>query len=150
MEAILTVFGVDWRLLTAQVVNFLILLYILKRFLYVPLLAMIEKRQGLIIEGVKNAEEAGKLKMSAEEEKNTLLKEARKEGDAFIAEAKETATKVKERILAESETEKQALLAAAEKEKEALLLAAKKQAEVDAVKVSILMAEKVLREGRVI
>ena len=55
---ILENFGLNPMLLIAQIVNFLIVLFILKKFLYKPVLEMLKKRQTTIKDGLKQAEEA--------------------------------------------------------------------------------------------
>jgi F-type H+-transporting ATPase subunit b len=55
---ILKTFGFDPILLGAQIINFLIIFYLLKRFLYKPVLGMLKTREDKIKEGIKQAEEA--------------------------------------------------------------------------------------------
>lgn len=84
---ILNQFGINPLLLAAQVVNFLILLFILKRFLYKPLLGVLETRKKKIEESLKNAEELERrLNELTEKEAETILK-AGKEGQKIIQEA---------------------------------------------------------------
>jgi len=94
MNELITKRGIDWRLLVAQVINFLILLAILYKFLYKPVLAMFEKRTATI---EKSLEDAKKI------EEN--LKAAEAACDAKIMEAREESKKIveKARVLAESE-----------------------------------------------
>lgn len=56
---------IDWFTVAAQAVNFLILMWLLKRFLYKPVLKAIDAREQRIAETVKTAEEQ---KRAAEEE----------------------------------------------------------------------------------
>ena len=58
MEDILKVFGVNWKLLGIQMVNFGILMYFLHRFLYKPVFAMLDKRQATLAKGLKDAADA--------------------------------------------------------------------------------------------
>ena len=51
-------FGVEPVLLVAQIINFLIILFILKKFLYKPVLDTLKKREDSIKEGLKQAEES--------------------------------------------------------------------------------------------
>ena len=60
MSELLTKLGIDLKLLVAQIVNFLILLLVLYKFAYGPIVAMLEKRQKKIEKGLKEAEEAHK------------------------------------------------------------------------------------------
>ena len=57
---ILENFGVNPVLLAAQIVNFIIVLFILKKFLYKPILDLLKKRQFTIKEGLKQAEATAK------------------------------------------------------------------------------------------
>ncbi len=72
---ILNEFGIKPILLAAQVVNFLILLYILKRFLYKPILKVLNERKNKIADSLKNAEEIErKLVEISEEEQKRIAK----------------------------------------------------------------------------
>ncbi len=50
--------GINWKLFLSQTVNFFILLFVLKVFVYKPLLAIIKERSKKIKEGLEKAEEA--------------------------------------------------------------------------------------------
>jgi len=63
MSALLAELGIDWKLLLAQGVNFLILLVVLTAFVYRPLVRLIEERRKKIELGLRGAEEVeGRLK----------------------------------------------------------------------------------------
>lgn len=93
-------FGVKPVLLAAQAVNFLILLFILKKFLYKPILGMLEKRKEVVAESIKNAEEIEKKLQKISEEREEALKKASKEAEQVIKEATEAAN----RIISEAHT----------------------------------------------
>ena len=57
---ILENFGVEPVLLLAQIVNFAILLFILKRFLYKPILKVLEERKNKIETSMKQSEQIQK------------------------------------------------------------------------------------------
>ena len=92
-------FGFDWRLFAAQVVNFLVIAYIFKRFLYKPLLDVLSKRNQAIKKGLKDAENAAKASEQAENEKEEILKKASIEADRILSEAKEQAQQSREEIM---------------------------------------------------
>ncbi len=86
---ILNQFGINPILLAAQVVNFLILLFILKKFLYGPILKVLETRKKTIEQSLKSAEEIERrLKEIGEREAEAILKSAR-EGEKIIKQAGE-------------------------------------------------------------
>ena len=51
-------FGIDWKLLLSQLVNFTLILIILRIFVYKPLLKILKKRKEKIEEGLAKAEES--------------------------------------------------------------------------------------------
>lgn len=81
-------FGLDPMLLGAQIVNFLIILFLLKRFLYKPVLSMLKNRQDTIKDGLKKAEESRFLLEKIQEEEKNVLKKAQTQAAKLIADAK--------------------------------------------------------------
>jgi F-type H+-transporting ATPase subunit b len=124
---ILRNFGVNPLLLVAQAVNFLIVLYVLKRFLYKPILAVIKKREESIKEGLKQAEEARilmektaarerEVAKRAQEESRKLLEETKKQRDEIFKATEVSAQKRAAQIL--SEAKKQITFETAKAQKE--------------------------------
>lgn len=69
-------FGISPVLLVAQIVNFLIVFYFLKRFLYKPIVEMLKKREEAIKDGIKKSEEANTRLARIVEEEKEILREA--------------------------------------------------------------------------
>lgn len=140
--------GVDWKLLLAQVVNFAILFWILRRFAYRPMLEFLEKRSERIEKGLKDAE-AAKHKLSEMEEKEKeVLAAARHEARAILSAAEEGAKKRDAERLAETEAEAKRFLEDARikigEEKQKILSEAKREiAEVVSLSVEKILKEKV-------
>lgn len=110
---ILSKLGIDGKLLLAQVVNFAILLWVLKRYAYKPMLEFLESRANRIEAGLRDAEEAKeKLKAAAEHEAE-VLREAREEAKRLIASAEADAKKRGALREAETEAKVEAMLASA-------------------------------------
>jgi F-type H+-transporting ATPase subunit b len=65
---------IDWFTISAQVVNFLILVYLLKRFLYGPILRAMDRREQKIGDRLREAE---KERVGAEEEAENYRRKAR-------------------------------------------------------------------------
>ncbi len=108
--------GFDPILLGAQILNFLIIFYLLKRFLYKPVLGMIKSREDKIALGLKQAEEARiKLEQTLEEEKRILaraqsqakelIEEANAAAKAGALEIEENARVSAERMLVEAKAQ---------------------------------------------
>ncbi|MBI2601212.1 F0F1 ATP synthase subunit B [Candidatus Daviesbacteria bacterium] len=100
---ILSQFGVQPVLLAAQVVNFLILLFILKRFLYKPVLKVLDERRKRVEESLKNAEEIEKKLLETEEAKNKILEKASLDVQKMLDETKKEIEVMKEEGKVQSE-----------------------------------------------
>src|SRR5579859_3926293 len=88
---IITNFGINPLLLIAQIVNFLIILYLLKRFAYKPILDVLVKRRETIAQAQKNAQQADDALKKALEEEKKLLKNAQAEAKVLLASANKQA-----------------------------------------------------------
>lgn len=94
MEKIIQDFGIQPMLLTAQIVNFLILLFLLNKFLYKPILKVLEERKQKIAESLKNAEEIEATLAKTEEDRDKKLLKAIDEAKQIIEEAKQSASQI--------------------------------------------------------
>ena len=93
---ILNQFGVQPILLAAQVVNFLILLFILKKFLYKPLLKVLDARKKTIEDSLKNAEEIEKKLADTNIEVEKILAKAVNEGQKIMDQSRQAAAQITE------------------------------------------------------
>ncbi len=98
-------FGVDVPKLIFQVINFLLLLYLLNRFLFGSVIRMLDERKGRISKGLEDAEAAARDRELARAEREAALDEARKEAQAMIARATKIADDSKAEILAEAKAQ---------------------------------------------
>ena len=86
-------FGIDPYLLAAQIINFLVLFYLLKRFAFKPILQVLEKRKREIQEGIERAEEGKMALEKALEEEKKILKKAQSEAQKILSNAQNQAEK---------------------------------------------------------
>ena len=84
-------FGIEWSLLAAQIINFLIIFYIFKRYLYKPLFNLLKKRENSIKEGLEKAEEGKKALDQALIKEKKIIKDAQDTARNIIQDAKEHA-----------------------------------------------------------
>lgn len=80
--------GIQPVLLIAQIVNFLVIFFLLKRFLYKPIFSVLKKREETIKEGLAKAEEGRKIMEKALAEEREILRKAQKEARQIIEEAR--------------------------------------------------------------
>lgn len=118
MEELIKTFHIDTQLIIAQLVNFAIVLFVLKKFAYAPLLKLMNERTAKIEKGLKDAEESHrKLAEIAEKEKEVLV-EARKQAQEIIAKAESLAVATKDEIVAEAKKQSDKILTDAQKKLE--------------------------------
>ncbi|MDD5651902.1 MAG: F0F1 ATP synthase subunit B [Candidatus Moranbacteria bacterium] len=94
--------GINGKILLAQVVNFFILFWILKKFAYKPVLNLLEERSKKIEKGLKDAEAARKKLEETEIESKKILSDARKHSREIIKEAEIRAETSKREIAEET------------------------------------------------
>ena len=98
-------FGVNVPALFFQVVNFLLLLYLLNRFLFKRVFALVEERRSKIEKGLEDAESAARDRELARAEREAAVAVARKEAAEMLASANKIATDTRNEILAEARAE---------------------------------------------
>jgi len=89
-------FGVDWPHLLAQVISFCIVAFLLVRFAYKPVLAMLEERRERIAEGLANAEKIKAELARTEAQRLEVLSQANAQANKLIEEARAAAARVQE------------------------------------------------------
>jgi len=109
-------FGVDIWKLGFQIINFLLLLYLLNRFLFKRVLGMLDDRQSKISQGLEDAETAARDRELARAEREAALAEARREAEAMVQRAAKTAEATSADILAEAKASAEQITARAREE----------------------------------
>lgn len=146
MEDLIHKLGVDWKLLLAQIVNFVILLFLLKKFLYKPLINLMNNRRQEIVEGLEKAKKGEEEFQKIQELREKELAKIQKEAEALIQKAKEIGDKKQQEILKEAEEKTKKIIEEAkgriEIEKEKML----KEVRQDIANLVVAATEKILKE----
>lgn len=103
MEELVSQLGIDWRLLIAQVVNFVILLWVLKRFAFGPLQAFLDKRRQEIKKGLDDAQEVAKQRQELKVLRQEIEARAKKDAEEILHEARKKGSKEYEDLMARAE-----------------------------------------------
>jgi F-type H+-transporting ATPase subunit b len=96
MGETLTKLGIYWPKLIAQTINFGIVLFVLWKFAYRPVLAMLEQRREKIAEGMTNAEKIKNELAQTEVARQDILNKANTQANKLIEEARAAAARVQE------------------------------------------------------
>ena len=136
--------GLNYKLIIAQSVNFVLLLLILQRLAYKPVLKMLKDRSDKIEKSLKQEKKIEEELKNTEEIKLAEIKKTKEEAQVIIKEAHETAQKRSQESIEKTEIKTQEIIDKAKKEiiseKERSIRAAKKEI----ADVSIQIAEKII------
>lgn len=97
--------SLDWQTIVVQLINLGIQILLFKKFLYKPVMDILAKRQGLVDQPIKEAEEAKAKALDLKEQYEASLSRANDEADRIVKEATSTATKRSEKIVADAQSE---------------------------------------------
>lgn len=145
MGDLIHAFGIDWKLILAQSVNFLVVIVLLSYYVYGPVMRMLAERAQKIAQGLKDAEAAGKSRVATEAERSGIVSEAQHEAEKIVARGQDEGKNERNTILKNAQDRaaqivKDADLAAVEAQRRAL-----KDAEAEVARAAVLAAEKILR-----
>jgi F-type H+-transporting ATPase subunit b len=143
-QGIVETFGIDWPMLVAQAINFLIVAFVIWKFAFKNILSTIKEREKQIADSLRNAD---KIKLELEEtekqqqetlqeaslEAKKTISIAQEQAKAFIEEQKEDARRQAEEIISKAKL-------AMEQERERVL----REAREEIASLVVLTTSKVL------
>ncbi len=138
--------GINTKLFIAQLINFVILFFVLKKFAYQPILKVLDERKNKIDKGLKDAKKAGEKLEKIVDKEEKVLDKANKKATEILLEAEDKAEKNKIKAVKETEEEITQLMKRAEQkitEKKEQMLAELKKDVADLV---VRATEKVVDE----
>ncbi|OGZ05091.1 MAG: ATP synthase F0 subunit B [Candidatus Lloydbacteria bacterium RIFCSPHIGHO2_01_FULL_49_22] len=138
-------FGIEWKLLVIQMINFGIAFFVLRQFAYKPIIAILAKREKEIALGVAAADSAKKEKEAILEEKDGILRAAREEGGKIVEGLRKEGSLQERAMVREAGEQSAAILADAKAKAEEERAYILRESEKDVAKAAILAAEKILR-----
>lgn len=138
-------FGIDWKLLIAQAVNFSIVLLVLWKFAYKPILKLLHDRENKIDQSLKDADRLTKLKVEMEEEKSKVLAQAKKEAQVILQDAQKKIELNRQAQIEKTKTDVGRLVTKAKEEIFAEKAQAMQQAEQELGAIAVTIAEKLVK-----
>ena len=131
-----------WTILT-----FLVLLYLLAKFAWGPLLQALESRQDAIRKALDDAQQAkGELERLHQESARIIAK-ARQEADAVITRSRSDAESLREELRAKARTEAEGIVRNAERQIQAETARAVQHIRHEAVDLSVAIASKLIQRN---
>ncbi len=148
MNALLAAFGIDWRLLLINLLNFGLLLAALWYFLYKPLTTMLEARRQRMIEGVRNAAEADRRIEEIEASRADMMAKAGRDSDEVLALARKSGVEKQRELVAQGEASQSAMLKEAEAQAKEMKNQAITESKQEVAKLIVLGMEKVSLQAK--
>ncbi len=96
---LLNAFGVNYKILIAQFINFAILFFVLYKLGYKPIFKFLEDRKDRIKAGIEMADKAEHSLNKAQEEKKSIIIEAKKESATIISRADKLGKEKREEMI---------------------------------------------------
>ena len=113
MQEIVTTFGLEWPKFLAQLILFIIVYFVLKKFAFGPIIAMLEERRKRIEEGQLNAQRIKQQLAEAEQRHTEILQKANAEAQKLIDQARESASHVADKKMQEAVVSAEQIIAKA-------------------------------------
>lgn len=145
MSELFAAFGINWKLIVAQMINFGALVFLLSYFLYRPILKLLDERREKIAKGVKDAEEAAAKLASSHSEGKEIVGKAAKEAEGLLSEARIRADEKGAELVKAAQSRADAVMADANARAEEARRQALASSEKEIAKTAMLAAEKILR-----
>lgn len=138
--------GFDWRMALANLINFLIIFWLLKRYAFQPIQRKLAERQSIIKQGMEDAESAKTERISAETNYERKLAEARDEAQKIIATAHEHSEEMTKKATADAQQQVERIVSDARamiaKEKQHM----ESELQAKTAEIAIQVAEKILKQ----
>jgi F-type H+-transporting ATPase subunit b len=131
MHDIMTNFGVTWTAFISQGIAFALVLFILQRYAFKPIIAILEERRRRIAEGQENAEKIKVQLTESERKYQEMIDRAQAEAQALINDARTSSDALAQRRQEEANAEASRIVAraheATEQERDRVLTEVKRE-----------------------
>jgi F-type H+-transporting ATPase subunit b len=144
LNAVLGELGISGALLLAQIVNFLIIMGLLRLFLYQPILNMLEQRKERVAQGIRQAERSSTAATEAERQRAAIVDEARREAQEVRAQATRDAERIAQDVRSRAEQEANDIRRRAQLDAEAQVEAILTEARREIADLAITATEQIL------
>ncbi|OGZ35616.1 MAG: ATP synthase F0 subunit B [Candidatus Portnoybacteria bacterium RIFCSPLOWO2_01_FULL_43_11] len=147
MELLLEKLGLEPHILLAQIINFLILIFVLRRFLYKPLIKFLDKRKDIIEKGLNDAQKAKEELSKIQTIKEEKIIEGEREADKIIEKSKKTAEQKSGLILKETQEKSEGIIKEAKQMAEEEKKEAKQKLKEEIRDLVFLVSSKILEKN---
>lgn len=137
-------FGIQPILLLAQIVNFIVILFLLKKFFFGPIVKVLEDRKKRIEESLKNADLIEEKLAKTEQNSQKILEEAITNAQNIISDSKKEADRIYEKTATDARKLTEETIAKASVQIEKQRQEMQKQLEKETLTMVSLVVKKVI------
>lgn len=139
--------GINLKIFLAQLLNFAIVLVVLWKWAYKPIVKFLEERQEKIERGVKQAEDVEKRVQDLERERYEVMSAAKSEAAKILEDVRRTADDRKKELLAKAKEEVKGVAAQGKHQLEAQKAQMIVEAREEIALIAVEAARKILADG---
>lgn len=146
MDSLITTFHIDWKIIIAQAINFVIVFLVLYFFAIKPLKKMMAERSEKISKGLTDATSNAEVLQNTKKEYDDMIVKARTEADVIFKQAKKDAEVKKAEMIEKAKGEVDTMIASGKKSLEIEKIKMVEDAKKELAILVIKATEKVLEE----
>lgn len=146
MSSIISTFHIDWKIIMAQAVNFVIVIAVLYFFALKPLNKLMAERSEKISKGVSDAKTNAELLHATKAEYDAALAKARAEATNMLNETRRKADQKRTEMVEEAKTDVAALITNGKKTLEAEKIKMVEEAKKEIVALAVEATRKMLKK----
>ncbi len=143
---VLAKLGFDWHIALINFFNFLIIIFIVKKYVLPKIQGILEERQKKIDKSINDAEQIEKDIKKTKNQQREIIDKARKEASDIVSKSKQLANEIKDEVEQQSKAEGRGIIEKAQreakKEKQNIL----NSIQGDISKIATLSSEKILNK----
>lgn len=139
--------GINLKIFLAQLFNFAIVLLVMWKWAYKPIVKLLEERQEKIERGVKQAADVEKRVQELEQEREQVITQAKSEAAKVLEEARAVAEDRKKDLLGRAKQEVQGVVAQGKVQLEAQKTQMIREAREEIAALAVEAARKILADG---
>ncbi|MBM5789722.1 F0F1 ATP synthase subunit B [Candidatus Parcubacteria bacterium] len=139
--------GINLKIFIAQLFNFVLVLLVLWKWVYRPLVKLLDARTARIEKSMKQADEIEKRMAGLEEEQARVIAQAKSEAAVMLEQARESAEQRKKELLEGAKGEVQKVIAQGKEQLKAEKQNMVREAKTELVELAVEAARKILQES---
>lgn len=148
MDSFIETFHIDWKIIIAQSINFIVVLFILYFLLVKPLKKMMKDRTETITGGLNDAKVNAELLLKTKKEYDNVLANARIEANTIFQEGKKEALETKRVMVEKAGEEVEQMIASGKKVLESEKAKMIEEAKKEIVSLVVSATEKLLESHK--